>query len=194
MKTMECVKYSSKPAVSIFTIDIQQACTSLNAAAASLADARRQRVLHGNRRVHTKASGMSVTQSSSLACSHNACLTALQGFHQAQRPPPWHESHSLERGDSLQCNLLDAWGRVTCRALCSKYQAAIIEGSPQQGSPLQTGGIWPDWWQGLNSMAAACAVAALLMAGGPCSPAEARARLTQVSKFPSVVTPCEHSG
>ena len=44
----------------------------------------------------------------------------------------------------------------------------------------QHGADQPSWWQHMTDLAAACAIASLLVAGGPCSPAEARPRLTQV--------------
>ena len=50
----------------------------------------------------------------------------------------------------------------------------------------QHGADQPSWWQHVNNIAAACAIASLLVAGGPCSPAEARARLTQVCSPSSV--------
>ena len=51
----------------------------------------------------------------------------------------------------------------------------------------QHGADQPSWWQHVTNIAAACAIASLLVAGGPCSPAEARARLTQVLSPPSLL-------
>ena len=84
-------------------------------------------------------------------------------------------------GHSLHCSSADARKAVTSRVICTKKMAPVIEEVSQPDTPIQRGAMQPNWWQHLSSVAAACALAALLTAGGPCSPAEARARLTQVT-------------
>lgn len=151
---------------------------SLDGTGAALADTCRQRARNGNGRVIVQACGISLTQCSKF--SENASVTASQGLHQTQQPPR-HERHRMGRGTSLQCTFTDACRDVTSRASQSRRQAPVTEGLPQHYISEQRGALQPDWWQRLSRIAAACAVAALLTAGGPCSPAEARARLTQVS-------------
>ena len=91
----------------------------------------------------------------------------------------WPRAH--EMGHSLHCSSADARKAVTSRVICTKKMAPVIGEVSQPDTPIQRGAMQPNWWQHLSSVAAACALAALLTAGGPCSPAEARARLTQVT-------------
>ena len=62
----------------------------------------------------------------------------------------------------------------------------MAERHSQPDVVVQRGTMRLNWWQHFTGVAAACALAALLTAGGPCSPAEARARLTQVDSIQSL--------
>lgn len=159
---------------------MQHAHASLDGAGATFTDTCRQRALHGSSRINVQPSGIFSRQCSAFPSSQNASLTAPQGLHQTPRPPR-HEHHSTGRGNSLPCHATEASRGVTSRASQSQHWALRTDGVPQHCVVVQRGAIQPGWWQRLSSTAGVCAVAALLAAGGPCSPAEARARLTQVS-------------
>ena len=190
MTRVDHVCRSLKPIASLFHVGTRRHCASSTRGEASLADIPLQRAFHSNRRALAQAAGISSRYCPTPTDSLNAAFTASQSSHQAQLPPR-HGSRNMERGSGMPCNPLDAHSNISSRASHSKPQTAVTAASVlQQGVPIQQVATQPQWWHRLNSIAAACTMAALLTAGGPCNLAEARARLTQVNTCPYLLTCC----
>ena len=160
---------------------MQGPCTSLDSAGAGFLDACHQRSFHSSGRVLSQASGNSPRLHPASACDQKPCQRFRAGSHQSQSLPR-HVCSCVHRRSSLQHAPPDTSRCAVSRAPCSQHQKDLAEKHLLQAARVQNEPVWLDWWQHLQSGATACAVAALLTAGGPSSPAEARARLTQVSK------------
>lgn len=189
MATAARMSHSPKAARPAMRVETQTTRAPVHGPGASLADMYRQRAFHGMGKM-LETCEVPARHDSTLGRSHKHSLTISQGSHHAQRPPR-QDCHSMGRGRSLQGNPLEACRGGTHRVSSPQHQAIVTEGSVHQKNSEQRGAGQPYWWQRLSSVAAACAVAALLTASGPCSPAEARARLTQVDSI-FVLRPCEH--
>ena len=173
------MSHSSKAARPMRQIEMQNTRAPLHGPGASPADMYRQRAFHAMGVTLGQACEISARHDSTLSQSHKSSLTASQGSHHAQQSPK-QDCHSMDRGRSLQGNPPETCIGGTCSAFFPQHQATVAGASVQQDISNQRGAMQPYWWQRLSSIAAACAVAALLTAEAPCNPAEARARLTQV--------------
>ncbi len=180
----ERVSHSSMPARSTFTIEMQSTRAPQHGPGASLADMSRHRALHGNGRVLAQAYKSSSRHDEIPNYSYCADLTSSSQLSHPQRPPG-HEHQSMRTGHSPPYTSVDACEGITCRAISTQKKTLVTERVSQPDIIVQQGAMQPNWWQHLSSIAAGCAMAALLTAGGPCSPAEARARLTQVNSIQS---------
>ena len=158
----------------------------LDTTGAGFLDACHQRSFHSSGRVLSQASGNSSRLHPASACDQNPCQRFRAGSRQPQSLPR-HVCSCAPRRSSLQHALPDTSRCAASRAPCSQHQEDLAGKHPLQAARVQQEPIWLDWWQYLKSRATVCAVAALLTAGGPGSPAEARARLTQVSKAYSIL-------
>ena len=170
MARADRMSHSSKAARPMMRMETQSTRALVHGPGASLADMHRQRAFHGIGKTLSQTCEVPARHDSTLSQSHKHSLTASQGSHHAQRSPR-QDCHSMGRGRSLQGNPLEACRGGTHRVSSSQHQGMVTEGGVQQDISEQRGAIQPYWWQRLSSVAAACAVAALLTAGGPCSPA-----------------------
>ncbi len=153
----------------------------LDTTGAGFLDACRQRSFPSSGRILSQASGNSPRLNPASACDQSPCQRFRAGSRQSQSLPR-HVCSCAHRRSSLQHAFSDTSRCAISKAPCSQHQEDLAGKHPLQAARVQQEPIWLDWWQHLKSRAIACAVAALLTAGGSCSPAEARARLTQVNR------------
>jgi hypothetical protein len=115
---------------------------------------------------------------------HSRDIGSLRNSFKALVAAPGHEHQGLQALRVLQVGSFGGGSNGDVNAHSTRHRPCAKE--PRLPcAATQHDADQPSWWHVVRSIVASCAIASVFVAGGPCSRAEARARLTQVS-LPSI--------